>query len=525
MLRKNIYKWHRTLSLIIAVPVLLWALSGFLHPIMTNIRPKVATQTIQLQAIDTAKIRYSLKEVLERNHIDSFHAFRIVHIANNWFYQVQVSHDREPLYFSALNGKMLTEGNWLYIQWLAKQFLEGVRNNKMPVTTVTIAGDQGQDCCDAATDCVLKGQSNAKVTDVSLISGFTSEYKSINRLLPVYRVAFDRADGIRVYVEPTTDRFAFAMDNKRRPFDRVFTLVHTWAWLDFLGKWKFIVEFLLVSLAFVTTLMGAYIFFSTSSKKMTGNGLVTARRNHRYTAIVIALFTLMFTFSGAYHALSKMNNDDNRAAVYDNTRYAVTELKDNRDLLRQHTKTPVTQIGLVKMNSETYWRIQTATPGKQQGPGDLMKTQSFPMPVISYYAWKDGSVLPDGERIYARYLAGKFSGRFSTDIRSVTPVTKFGADHNFTDKRLPVWRIQYAVNHNERYFIETATGSLSKYINDLALMEDYSFAFLHKHEFLGWAGKGWKDTSTMFWAMAQVVMVCFGLILYFRSRSKKKKHG
>jgi hypothetical protein len=56
-------------------------------------------------------------------------------------------------------------------------------------------------------------------------------------------------------------------------------------------------------------------------------------------------------------------------------------------------------------------------------------------------------------------------------------------------------------------------------------MEDYSFAFLHKHEFLGWAGKGWKDTSTMFWAMAQVVMVCFGLILYFRSRSKKKKHG
>jgi len=36
-MRKNIYKWHRTLSLIIALPVVRWAASGFMHPIMTNI--------------------------------------------------------------------------------------------------------------------------------------------------------------------------------------------------------------------------------------------------------------------------------------------------------------------------------------------------------------------------------------------------------------------------------------------------------------------------------------------------------
>jgi membrane protein CcdC involved in cytochrome C biogenesis len=59
------------------------------------------------------------------------------------------------------------------------------------------------------------------------------------------------------------------------------------------------------------------------------------------------------------------------------------------------------------------------------------------------------------------------------------------------------------------------------------MLEEYSFAFLHKHEFMGWGGKGLKDLSTMFWALAQIVMVTAGLILYFNYRkrviSKKQK--
>ena len=61
MLRKNIYKWHRTTSLIIAIPVFLWALSGFMHPIMTTFRPKVGTQFLPPQAIDSSKIKLPLQ--------------------------------------------------------------------------------------------------------------------------------------------------------------------------------------------------------------------------------------------------------------------------------------------------------------------------------------------------------------------------------------------------------------------------------------------------------------------------------
>jgi len=522
MIKRNIYRWHRTLSLVIAVPVLLWALSGFMHPIMTNIRPKVATQFLPLRVIDTAMIRVPLQQALEMNHIDSFRAFRIVHIGNNWFYQVQMVTGQEPLYLATLTGKILNSGNWLYAQWLARCFLEGpgTKDSSIPTHNMTMpAVAVMHDCCDAATDQVVRVK-GAKVTDVSKIISYNSEYKSINRLLPVYRVAFDRADGIRIYVEPLTDRFAFAMDNRRYVFDRIFTLVHTWEWLGFLGKGKLAVELTLASLAFFTTIMGVYIFFTTRSKKAAGNKLVRARRNHRYSAIVIALFTLMFTFSGAYHAFSKFSDDD-RATFFVSPVFRTADIRFNTVLLQARVKAPLTQVGIISMNGRAYWRVQAASTIRGNMPKDMMKTGMVPMPETRYIPVDKDTLLPNGEKEYARYLATVFSNRNTSDITSTEAITSFGAEYNFTDKRLPVWKISYAGSGHPRYFIETATGSLAKYVTNTTMAQDYSFSLLHKHEFLGWAGKGWKDASTMFWAMAQVVMVVVGLVLYVRWRKKR----
>jgi hypothetical protein len=123
-MRKKIYQLHRRLSIIIAIPVLLWAISGFMHPIMTNIRPAIATQGIPPVAIDSSRIRFPLVEALHKHHLDSFSNFRLVHIDTNWFYQVQPVAGT-PVYLSCTNGNVLTAGDWLYAQYLARQFLEG----------------------------------------------------------------------------------------------------------------------------------------------------------------------------------------------------------------------------------------------------------------------------------------------------------------------------------------------------------------------------------------------------------------
>ena len=113
MLKKNLYQWHRRLSLLIAIPLVLSAGSGFMHPLMTNIRPAVATQGLSPVPIDSSKLRTPLQTALQAIHIDSISRFRIIHIDTNWFYQVQVTGAEIPLYLSTLTGKILPRGDYL----------------------------------------------------------------------------------------------------------------------------------------------------------------------------------------------------------------------------------------------------------------------------------------------------------------------------------------------------------------------------------------------------------------------------
>jgi hypothetical protein len=476
---------------------------------------------------------------------------RIVHIDSNWFYQIQRWGDDVPVYLSAKNGHRLYQGDWLYAQWLARQFLEGApaghaadgaaadgaaavaggaptgpkaMANAMTTGSMLMTGalTNGEpDCCNAATSSVLNAR-GSKVVGAVRLTDFSEEYNEVNRLMPVYRVAFDRPDGIRIYVETTQDRFALAVDNRRAAFNHIFEYVHTYQWLGFLGKGKQVVEFLLIGLAFVTTLLGIFIFFSTSSKRVPGNSYVRARRNHRYTAIVISLFTLAFTFSGAFHALTKLKDTPRRQYV---ARFSATGLRPDIAVLTAAVGRPIDGLGIVNIDGGRYWRVLMLRKGdgadSKPYKKDLMRDMQASAPTVDYIRVADGSVLRDGEQRYACWLATQFSSRPESDIVSIGLITKFDLDYNFTDKRLPVWRVAYPTNHHERYYVETSSGALAVRVDDLDLIESYSFALLHKHEFLGGLGKSVKDFSTMFWAAAQILLVTLGLVLWARKVSRR----
>lgn len=514
---RSIYRWHRRLSLIIALPVVLSAGSGILHPIMTNIRPAVATQGLTGVAVSGSSLRVSIEAALDSNHIDSVSRVRLVHIDSNWFYQVQRWGDDVPVYLSAKNGHKLYQGDWLYAQWLARQFLEGPEGGaaRKPMAMMVSSSNDEPDCCNEASSSVLNA-GGSRVVGAVRLTDFDEEYNEVNRLMPVYRVAFDRPDGIRIFVETTQDRYAFAVDNRRAAFNRVFEYIHTYEWLNFLGRGRHVVEFLLIGLAFVTTLLGIYIFFSTSGKRVPGNTYVRARRNHRYTAIVISLFTLAFTFSGAYHALAKLKEVVRGEYV---ARFAPSGLRPDVAALGAIAGGPVSGLSVVNVDGSLFWRVRVLG-GRNGGRKDLMRDMRASEPKIVYVRVRDGQVLPDGEQRYARWLAEQFSGHPESQVVATTLVTKFDGDYNFADKRLPVWRVDYPVNHHERYYVETSSGVLAARVDDLDAIEGYSFALLHKHEFLGGLGKGVKDFSTMFWAAAQILLVTLGLVLWVRQRRR-----
>ncbi len=526
-MKKKIFKWHRTISLIIAIPAVLWATSGFMHPIMTTIRPKVATQFLQPAIIDSNKMQVSLRMALEENKIDQFQNFRLVHIDTNWFYQVQTAPINIPVYLSTVNGRPLKNGDELYAQYIAKQFLEGPFQSKKAEPDTSAEKTPMHDCCDAATNCVLLNDKGSSISAVKRITDFNDEYKYVNRLLPAYKVSFNRQDGIRVYVETTSDRFAFAVDNKRAVFDSLFSWFHTWSWMDAFGNAKYILMLVFLVLTMGTTGMGLYIFFITNTKKPKGNALASARRNHRFTSVFISLFTLLFSFSGAFHVLEKFKTDD-RNDFYNRQIVKSSSADFDFTRLQKVVHMQIANISIVQMNDEWYWQVFTkeeksAADGKMPlRRNDLMKDKTVPPPAASYISVSDGSKLVDGEKKYAEYLATLFSKHPSKEITNAVAILKFEDEYGFVNKRLPVWKIGYASNHHERYYVETSTGKLSVRVDDNDLYEGYSFAFFHKHHFMDFAGKEARDFSTMFWSFAQIALVVVGLILWRRTTLRKK---
>ncbi len=536
MLRKNIYKWHRTTSLIIAIPVLLWALSGFMHPIMTSFRPKVATQFIPAKIIDSSKIKMPLQTALVKNNIQAIINFRIVELAGDYFYQVQLPNSKVLYYINTQTGKLLRNGDHLYARYIAKQFLEGVKKDEKSVTACTNSESNQEinkdtetqhNCCENTTSSIINDTSGARILSAKLIESFDENYKSINRLLPVYCVSFDRPDGIKIYVETAQTRFAFAMDNKRKIFDTLFAWFHTWSWLAFLGKGRYIVEALFCLLAISTTFMGLYIFFTTKTKKIAGNTTMQARYNHRWTSLIFSLFTVMFTASGAFHALEKLKTDDRDNFFVKNVFETNTITMDYAKIVSGMGDRQLTNLSLVKMNNDIYWQVfsksvfESTQKNKQESRrGDIMKDKSVPPPSTIYLHSTTYQPLLNGERKYAAFLASNFSKNDIKDTISIEAITKFEGEYGFINKRLPVWKVTYPFNKRQRWYVETNTGKLATKINDNDLIEGYSFAFLHKHHFMDFAGKSWRDLSTMFWAMSQVIVVIIGIILWQKVRKK-----
>ena len=124
--------------------------------------------------------------------------------------------------------------------------------------------------------------------------------------------------------------------------------------------------------------------------------------------------------------------------------------------------------------------------------------------------------------MYARYLASVFKDNSNAKPIEVKQITKFAGEYGFVNKRLPVWKIAYDSNYNERFYVETSSNKLSVRIDDREVFEGLSFSFLHKHHFMDFAGKSWRDFSTMFWAAMQVAMIVVGLILWKKAIKAKK---
>ncbi|MGV3657921.1 MAG: PepSY domain-containing protein, partial [Chitinophagaceae bacterium] len=307
-IRKNIYNWHRITSLLIALPVLLWTVSGFLHPVMNSFKPAVKSQSIAPLKIEATKIKISLPDALHQNAIEAINSFRLVQMGDGYYYQLALNSKNEKQYLSCADGKWLKSGDALYAEYLAQQFMNVANKN----------GDAGHH---HGSRNHFKQASNieavaATVTEVRQLKSFDAEYKGSQKILPVYKVSFDREDSIRLYVETGTDKMVYAVDRRKAAFSRFFSVAHSWSFLNGMGKAKSVLIGFFSLLCLASSVFGFYIYnISKARKRSAVQKRTWAKRTHRITGNIFLATTMLYAFSGGWHALKKVPDDSGKKGL------------------------------------------------------------------------------------------------------------------------------------------------------------------------------------------------------------------
>ena len=485
-----LYRWHRRLALIVALPVALWVISGLTHPLMAHVwTPDVRWQQVALPALPDAQAVIPPQRLLERHGYTAVDQINLVYVAGRPQWQVAVYGEaqanerwreaRPPAnvaisYYDAANGMPIVGGERLHAMALSR---------------------------------ILLGDGQAQITDVTRLDDFDLQYRFVNRMLPVHRVSFDRADGIQLYIDVLGQRLATADNTWRRIGLWTFAQFHNW---HFLGErhhpLRLVVITVLIGLTFVVGVGGLLLYALQWRKRRGREGRGGAHRWHRRLGLVMALAMLGFASSGLHVVLGQYQSEDHLAWRAD-TRMAVDELAFNP--LEAVTSRTV-GLSQARLDGEPMWQLREATP-----EGD----------VIHYRHAITGAAVEEGDQAYALELAARWfgeSGHTMPPVAFTRALPDFAMDYVSVYKRLPVQRIALRDGPVSVLFLETHTGHVAHLTTPEGRLRSLHFMHLHKFHFLGKLGLSApaRDLVISVVVLLILALVVLGTSLVLRPRKK-----
>jgi PepSY-associated TM region len=495
--KQNIYKWHRAFALVTFLPVLFWTLSGMMHPFMAHLfKPEIAHDKLNVSYLDPAKLNKTLHEILAVNKLSQFKNFRIVKIDSIAYYQIKTIFN-DYKYFNASNAQELKNGDVVYAQYLSRYFLD----------------DQ-----------------KSKINSIEIIDEFSSQYKYINRYLPVYKINFDRPDKMDVYVETSSGKLATFNPVSRKIFLEIFDFMHTWSFIEAItnNSLRIVIMIILLAVISFSAMSGLVIYgFFYKQFKKTGaakktNGL---RKNHRKIGIFISLFTLLFAFSGGYHAIQKWNPNPIEQMVYSPI-ISASEIKTPSTQLKIDWKT-VTNLSLIKQKDSIFYQCQFISQENEDGK----RTET-----TQFIDDQTNTISPEKQTDYAEFLARKFAVMLASpsancceiDESSVSELSGVKLvkssvlndfdkrEYGFVNKRLPVVKLEFDTPTKTNFYIDTNASCLATRVSNSERYEGLSFAVLHKFLYMDWAGKTVRDIFSLLIAFTIALVSILGMKLFWK---------
>jgi hypothetical protein len=512
---------HGWLALVGGISLLLWGLSGLTHIAMVLFGPQQA-QFMPPRASLDLQGSAPASEMLEKAGISRAIAVKTVAYEGRSLLQVTTDPAGQRRYFDPAAGEELAGQDARQAEYLARYYLKEER----PIASIALQTD------------------------------FDADYGWVNRLLPVWKIRFAGDDRLTAYVHTETSSLAAVNNGTKQWLQAIFRTLHSWDWVPASMTWlKVVVAGTMVGSLAALALTGIAMLVTVRRKKR----LPGAKGWHRIAGYILALPLIMFSLSGIYHlvqgAIAPPAGQMRMAAPIDLSagRFPIgaqwSELTrglkvDSLSLVEGEGGRPLYRLGLAREDAmpkgehDHGARANSAAPADHAGHGDHMghampktameiRTARFdgvqPTGPALYIDAETGAVAPQGDRELARMLASRYADVGEHKIVDMRLVTRFGPDYDFRNKRLPVWRVDYAAPVNATLFVDTATGALADRVERWQMPERYVFSFIHKWNFLFPLGKiGMNAVVGGFTIALMLFMGAIGLQLYLRLRRSRR---
>ncbi|SPL69975.1 PepSY domain-containing protein [Acinetobacter stercoris] len=481
---KKLLKLHRNFGMVLGILVLLWSLTGMLHPIMSATQPQPVKRMPPSQQLHLENA-LPAPQVLQQHQIKQFSALQAIELQPDLVaYRVLEPNQNIAEYFDSQSGQLIENA-------------ERQDAKRLAIWYTDLAKQQ--------------------ITSTELITEFNDDYPSVNRLLPVWRVDFD--NGLRAYVDPSQSRLATLSNDKKMWMAKIFRLGHTWTWQG--QAWTgqaLLMQIVLIGI-FTLTVMGIRLFFRIHNRQNHRLRQKPIRFLHRYLGISLSVFILLWVISGSYHLWQKESEIDNIQPVFNTQDLNLNAWK----IVTQH---PVQRLNIVpisfnQQHTQAGWMIQlvgkssiqgSLTAVKEHDHHNHIKTSAPALELIDAANSEKISILEQSRRLAASYLK-----RPSHQLGQSTWVTRFGGEYGFINKRLPVVKVESNLNNQLRLYIEPSSGIIAAKITQQDALEGFSFAYLHKWTWLP-IDKTLRDILLASLAGLIALLVTLGFCIQIRKR-------
>lgn len=494
----NWLAWHRRLGLITCFGILMWGISGMAHPIMTHLQPVPASFSPPPQSIDLHDA-LTINRVLAENAIEQVQRITVVSLNNKSYYRVGI-HSNEPArYFFTQSGLEMADGD--------KQYAESLASHYTGLPQDSIVGSR-------------------------LITRFDNDYNAVNQLLPVWRVEFAGDEHLRAFIDTDQARLGTLVDDTRYNLTRLFTLGHNWSFLNDMPWLQVSVMALVLCMALYSASSGLFLYFSRRRnvrQRLANNPL---KRWHRRLGLLIALTTLVFVSSGAFHLAMSFQQARNIIKMPASEQIATSQISE--DAWLNAIGGPLARIDLIISQGKPMWLVRPATgDGQNAMPRAQVAVVSHehhhhdhmhheepkPQTLLIDAGGTAADAVSDLSLFkLAQSQAASYAGLELKDVAATELVTGFNGEYGFIFKRLPVVKVQFKAPGNPRYYIESATGALAAKVRDIDAVEGYTFGNFHKWSLGGLINTDFRDVMVMLFALGNILVALMGLVLFSRRR-------